>query len=94
MSGRSFFTIGLILVLTGVQLRAVETFVLNRPASEFIEKQKRNSAIRDESIYSTSYVPTIGTAPKKHLTHPRWIGLAFISVGAVFLLQGLSRRTE
>lgn len=93
MSGRSFFTIGLILVLFGVQLRAVETFVLNQRASDFLEKQKKNSAIRSESLFEPA-VMTVGPVPRKKLTHPRWIGLAFISAGAVMVLQGVSRRTE
>lgn len=95
MNARNLIAVGMVLVLIGIQLRAVKTFVLNEKASHFIESRlKRNSAIRDEGLYTTdnSYM-LMDVTPRKRLTHPRWVGLAFISAGAVLLLQGLSRRS-
>ena len=94
MSGRSLLTIGLILVLLGIQFRAVDTYVLNQRASDYIEKRmKQNNAIRDENSYN-SMLLMVGPTPRKELTHPRWLGLALISIGVVFLLQGVSRKEE
>lgn len=94
MNARNLIAVGLVLVLMGIQLRAVQTFVLNEKTSQFIESRvNRNSAIRDEGLYAAdnSYM-WAGTTAHKRLTHPRWVGLAFISVGAVMLLHGASRR--
>jgi hypothetical protein len=95
MNTRHFFSVGLILVLLGVQLRAVETFVLNQKASDFLEKRMRSKLIRSEGMYDhTQMYVTPGPSIRKQWTHPRWVGLAFISVGAVLVLQGVSRRSD
>ena len=94
MNGRSFFAVGLILVLLGVQLRAVETFVLNDKATQFVEKRMKSNAIVSDGSYNASFYTMTGPAAGKQLTHPRWAGLALIAVGAVLLLHGLSHKGE
>ncbi len=94
MSGRTFFTMGIILVLLGLQFRAVDTFVLNQKASEFVEQRvNQNNPIRSENSFNRLMLDSAPSA-RKQLTHPRWVGLALLSVGVVFLLQGIARRAE
>lgn len=89
MNARSCFALGIVLLLLGIQFRKVETFVLNDKASQFVERRMRDGAIRTEGGYDPMIL-SAGSVPRKRLTHPRWVGWAFISVGAVLILHGLT----
>ena len=92
MNPRSCLAMGLVLVVMGFQLRTVDTFILNQKTSDFIEKKIKSSAIVSPSPYEATAYALPGLSPRKQLTHPRWVGLAFISCGVVLVLHGLSRR--
>ena len=88
-AARTCFALGIVLLLLGLQFRKVETFVLNEKASNFVERRMREGAIRTEGGYDSMILST-GSVPRKRLTHPRWVGWAFISVGAVLVLHGMT----
>ena len=91
MTAQKLFGIGVILLVFGIQLRAVDTFVLNEKASRFVEKRMRQSAFQQGSSYSPSLLsPSLGT--KKQLSHPRWLGWALISTGVVLILHGVTAK--
>ncbi len=90
--------LGVVLLLLGIQLRAVDTYVLNDRASRFVEKQLNRS--RNSGLYTTqttsleaydspfgdSDLGSLSPAPQKTFSPPRWLGLSLISVGAVLIL--------
>lgn len=90
---------GLVLLVLGLQLRAVETFVLTPQASQFVaHKMSQGSFLSTEdpmALYVQPYenlLSTVGPVPQKRITPPRWLGWAMISVGAVLVLQGLTTK--
>lgn len=91
-----YFMIGLIFLLVGLQLRGVEAFVLNGPASRFVNK-KMNLVSQDSSpvIQKTaSILPSQNPIVvfQRTLNPPRWLGWAFVSVGAVLILHSLAMK--
>ena len=99
MGSQRLVTLGVVLLLMGIQFRVVDTFVLNSQASQFVEKrlQRRSTA----NLYTTqntslsgfdpfgsswdSDLPSLST-PQKSFSPPHWIGLSLISIGAVLIL--------
>lgn len=92
--GHRFFALGVVCILMGLQMRAVESFVLTPKASQFIERNIRNSGLQTErtAYRFDSILMTGGPVPKKTVTPPRWLGWATISIGAVLTLHGLTLR--
>ena len=90
--GRRFFMIGAILLLLGAQLRVVDSYVLTQKASQFVEARLHTSGLADGGLYDPTFRYSVGPypAPKKTFTPPRWIGWAFLSVGAVLILHGIT----
>jgi hypothetical protein len=90
--GYRFLTIGIVVLLIGLHLRMVDTFVLTPKASHFVEaKIKRMGRTTNPYAYD-SVLLTAGPVPKKSITPPRWLGLALISVGAILIFHGVSLR--
>jgi hypothetical protein len=87
-----YFMAGLVVLMFGVQLRLVDTFVLNEKATQFLAQ--RIQALKGQQIASASEVPTLLAAQApvhKHRLHPPpWIGWAFVSVGSVLILHSLA----
>ena len=54
---------------------------------------KSNAIVSDGSYNASLYMMT-GPTVRKQMTHPRWVGLALIAVGAVLLLHGVSQKGE
>jgi hypothetical protein len=82
----TYFMIGVILVLLGIQLRMVDSFVLNRSASDFVETRMRQSAFQSSDPLE-DLVIAAGPKPLKTIAPPDWMGWALISVGAVMGLH-------
>ena len=83
------FVLGFVLLVAGIQLRYIESFVLTQKASEFIETNVKQAGFQHEDPYDT-FLLTAGPSPKKTITPPRWLGWALMSVGGVMLLHGLT----
>jgi hypothetical protein len=89
MTRNRYFLLGVLLILLGIQFRAVESFVLNPPTTKVLARVTKNSPVADNNFMSTvmlQYYPT----PTKRVSPPRWIGLAMIAVGAVVTLHAIS----
>ncbi len=91
--------LGLIVLLAGLQFRAVETFVLTQEASRFLQqKLSSDSYLTSDDPYAyrgrsfDSMLLNTGPVMEKRLTPPRWLGWAMISFGAVLVLNGLTTR--
>jgi hypothetical protein len=77
---------GLIILLLGLQFRAVESFMLTEQATQFL-------AEKVEGMETASTAPTMFAARvpivKKVLTPPRWLGWSLVSIGGVMVLHAL-----
>lgn len=87
-----YFMAGLVVFLLGIQMRLVDTFVLNERATQFLTQRIRQ--MKGNQIASTNDVHTMlaSQSPgyKHRLQPPPWIGWAFVSVGSVLILHSLA----
>ncbi len=91
LNRNQFFMIGMLLVLMGAQLRAVQAFVLNEKATQFLAKrlpEKQVNPYERAQIYFAAQ----GPSPLRRVEPPKWIGYSLLSVGAVLTLHALSMK--
>lgn len=77
-----YFLLGVLFILLGVQFRMIDSFVLNESATRALAKIGKETSVADNSTVSNLMLQ-IYPKPQKRVTPPRWLGLAFIAVGAV-----------
>ena len=78
--------IGILLLLIGLQLRAVESFVLSPGATNTLAQWFGPSRDTPEGAVQQIVIDT--TAPRKVLTPPRWLGWMCLSLGVVAVGYG------
>jgi hypothetical protein len=87
-----FLYAGILLILVGVHLRAVDTFVLNADATRVLASwsgpppETARGTIRQFVINATS--------PREPISPPAWLGWALLSLGIVLTAQGLLRKSR
>jgi hypothetical protein len=74
---------GLLLFLLGMQFRLVASFTLNERSSHFVAARLGGGP--QPSSWQTAPL-------RKVVEPPRWLGLALMSVGAVFTVKSLSMK--
>jgi hypothetical protein len=84
-----YFLAGLVVLLLGLQVRMVESYVLNAKATTFVAERLK---MGDGDIASGAFMPAAGPAPLRTVRPPVWLGYAFISVGAVLILHSLAMK--
>jgi len=88
-----YFMAGLVVLLVGIQLRLVDTFVLNERTTHFLAQKMQQ--MKSSQLASTSEAATLITsAPppmtKHRLKRPKWLGYSIISIGGVLVLYSLA----
>ena len=83
------FVVGVVVLLLGVQLRMVDSFLLTQPATQFLAER-----LKKPQVASTSAVPDFYQAntpvPRQLIKPPSWVGWALLSAGGVLVLQSLA----
>ncbi len=94
LNRNQFFMAGLVVLLLGIQLRMVETFVLNERATQFLAQ--RMQQLRGNEVASAGSLPTLFAAQapiaRHRLQPPPWLGWALVSVGSVLVLHSLAMK--
>lgn len=91
MTRNRYFLIGVLLILLGVQFRMVESFVLNEHTTRALARFTRSTPIASSNnTFMSSMVMQVHPKPTKRVAPPRWLGLAFITVGTVIALHALA----
>lgn len=85
-----FFMAGIVILLLGLQLRAVETFTLNKETSQFLATQFPAKSEGPVSTTLTNWSVSASPPPLRTIRPPRWLGYALISVGVVLILHSLA----
>ncbi len=96
MAATRIFLMGVIILFFGIQLRAVDTFVLNERVSSIINKRVAARAAEvEDSQQASLYDPYFRLEPAKpkaanmpafrRVSPPRWLGWSFLSIGAVLV---------
>lgn len=86
-----WFLAGIVVLILGLQLRYVETFVLNERTTQFLAQRMKDAEMVASSDVGTSLAASAPVASKA-LTPPRWIGCLLVSAGSVLLLYSLSMK--
>lgn len=80
-----YFVIGIVLILVGIQIRMVDTYVLNESASKrFAEKQDKTLAA------GYPFMQMAPTDTRKSITPEPWVGWLVLSAGAVLTLHSMA----
>jgi hypothetical protein len=85
-----YFLMGLVVLLLGLQVRMVDSYVLNAKATTFIAE--RFKMLGDSDVADGSFMATAGPTPLRTVRPPIWLGYAFISLGAVLILHSLAMK--
>jgi hypothetical protein len=89
LNRNQYFLIGIVVVLLGIQLRMVDSYVLNAPTTKFVVEKFG----APEKQAATASFETLGggaPAPLRTVAPPVWTGWAAISIGAVLILHSLA----
>jgi hypothetical protein len=88
LNRNQFFFLGLVVLLIGLQVRLVSSYVLNPKATKFLAERTGQS----QPVSASFFALTGGTdsAPRKVLEPPEWLGWCLMSVGAVLVLHSLA----
>ena len=86
-----WFLAGIVVLLLGLQLRYVETFVLNERTTQFLAQRMKDAEMVASNDVGVSLAASAPIA-KKAVSPPRWIGCMLVSVGSVLLLYSLSMK--
>lgn len=90
--------LGLFVFLLGVQLRAVDTYVLNEKASEFVAQKLRSKDRSSDTLYPSLaaqggyedyLLPDLAdfsSGSQERIQPPKWLAWSLMSVGAVLVL--------
>lgn len=94
LNRNQFMLIGLVLLLLGLQLRLIDTFVLNEKSTRFLAQQKVKAQQQETWTFPASLAAKapIPVVARKKIHPPPWLGLTLISVGAVLVLHSLVMR--
>lgn len=78
---------GLVLLFLGIQLRLVDTYVLNEASTRVLTPASGNALTRN-----TPLLASITPAPRKVIKPPEWLGWALMSIGSVLVLHALAMK--
>lgn len=82
-----YLALGVLLLLAGLQLRLVDSYVLNEPTTKFINA--RISQVNGQQ-QPTGYPLALGPTPRRVVQPPAWLGWCLMSVGSVLVLHSLA----
>ena len=86
-----YFMAGVVILLLGVQIRMVDSYVLNAESSRFIAQRITGPLSLPGSPMQQQSSP-IGLGLRRTIKPPDWLGWAVISIGAVLILHSLAMR--
>lgn len=84
-----YFIVGLIVLLVGIQLRLVESYLLNEETTRWLMQQSNDPAVQVAKT-ATELLPAAAGGPRKTVVPPDWLGWALISIGSVLVLHSLA----
>jgi hypothetical protein len=89
LNRNQYFFVGLVVLLMGLQLRAVSSYTLTHDATKFLA-QRSEPASTESAMFNLS--TDLGAAPQKVITPPEWLGWCLMSIGGVLILHSLAMK--
>ena len=84
-----YFILGIVVLLIGIQLRMVESYVLNEQSTRWLMEQSGDPTLKALTT-ANKLMPAAGPVPKKTFVPPEWLGWAALSLGSVLVLHSLA----
>jgi hypothetical protein len=81
-----YMMFGTIVLLLGLQLRYVETFVLNERATEFLAERTGGGTNSATALLTGAS----GPGYRREIQPPRWCGWCLISIGGILVLHSFA----
>jgi len=88
LNRNQYFFLGVVVLLMGVQLRMVSSYVLTAEATRFLAERTRSGS--DGALVSLA--GDLGAGAQKVIEPPEWLGWCLMSVGAVLILHSLAMK--
>jgi hypothetical protein len=88
-----FFFLGMFILLIGVQVRMVDTYVLSPETTRFLAERSGNATVASAGDSAGAFVAAnnpVGSMGRKSIRPPEWLGWCLMSVGAVLVLHSLA----
>lgn len=82
MKRQTILLIGLLVFFAGIQFRMVQSFTLSDFSSRFVVSQPAPVSTGNNPAWP-------GSAGRKVVEPPRWLGLALMSVGSILTLRSM-----
>jgi len=89
MNRNHWFLVGLVVLLLGVQLRMVDTYVLTPEFTQFLAERKGHP-LAAVNAATQSLTASEKTMAKESVTPPDWMGWFLGSIGMVFILHAMA----
>ena len=89
LNRNQYFFLGVVILLIGLQLRMVSSYVLTDEATRFLAEHTNKSGT---SATMVSFTSDMGTLPNKVINPPEWLGWCLMSVGSVLILHSLAMK--
>jgi hypothetical protein len=83
-----YFMAGVVLLLLGIQLRVVDSYVLNEQSTKLLTSQSSNAGLMNVRPLIQSVTPTAHKVVKP----PEALGWALMSIGSVLILHALAMK--
>ena len=94
LNRNQYFLMGLVILALGIQLRLVDSYILNQASSKFLAgrlgtpKQQAGA----EALPLLDIASTGATESLRRVRPPVWLGWALISISAVLILHSLAMK--
>jgi hypothetical protein len=89
ISRNQFFMAGLVLLLLGIQFRAIEAVDLKEQFAKFMA-EKAGHPLVAVSTQTPLLAPLGNAAVNRTVYPPEWLGWMFLSIGSVLILHSLA----
>jgi hypothetical protein len=89
MNRNHYFLAGLVILFFGIQLRVVESFVLNDKATQWMAARTDDGQTTPGEMFVRTF-PSLAPEERRTITPPTWVGWAVLSFGAVLVLHSVA----
>ena len=85
-----YFMMGLVLLFIGIELRVVDSFILNERSSKFLTEKFGTQT--EQTVAPLMMMATGPSGQRRVVRPPQWLGWCIISVGSVLILHSLAMK--
>lgn len=92
MNRNHYFFAGVLILLIGLQLRMVSSFLLSSDATRILAERTPVASEPSQFSFASASQAIAPQLTRKQVTPPEWLGWCLVSVGAVLGLHSLAMK--